>query len=341
MFRIPQEMFHISHFLRNFIWMQLIEFSIPAKEIFLSEYPLWIVFLIIFFKSTTFSILFIWIVIVMVLHSRYDANDRIKTRIIYRQHHFFNQIWQFFFLLLGMTLSNKKFDFPEIRNTRRNWLSNARNWRITAINFSIETYEWFIQRFIIFKPYRWKLRRKWKQKWYVSSWWILDIHTSKKWNGSKAIWHSLMKYTLPESNAYACQHQNVLFERSLATKLSNTPKMIFISHLQLLQISNKAKFHAFFEKFSHLKLKPAPTQDKFLDFLQNEFSHSKCFQKAYFFSLEWRAQHGHVQTDWCTSNITETMVARTIFLAIATPRFASIAVIIFTTPNMAVIQLKK
>ena len=37
-----------------------------------------------------------------------------------------------------------------------------------------------------------------------------------------------------------------LFERSLASKLSNTPKMIFISHLQPLQISNKAKFHAFF-----------------------------------------------------------------------------------------------
>ena len=95
-------------------------------------------------------------------------------------------------------------------------------------------------------------------------------------------WHSLMKYTLPESNDHACQHQNVLFERSLASKLSDTPKMIFISHLQTLQIFNKAKFHAFFEKFSHWKLKPAPTQDKFLDFLQNEFSHSTCFQKAFF-----------------------------------------------------------
>ena len=51
--------------------------------------------------------------------------------------------------------------------------------------------------------------------------------------------------------------------------------MIFISHLQPLQISNKAKFHASFEKFTNLKLKPAPTQDKFHDFLQNEFSHSK------------------------------------------------------------------
>ena len=82
--------------------------------------------------------------------------------------------------------------------------------------------------------------------------------------------------------------KNILFERSLASKLSNTPKMIFIPHLQPLQISNKAKFHVFFENFSHLKLKPAPTQDKFLDFLQNEFSHSKCFQKA-FLSLEWGA----------------------------------------------------
>ena len=87
---------------------------------------------------------------------------------------------------------------------------------------------------------------------------------------------------------HACQHRNILFERSLASKLSNTPKMIFISHLQPLQIPNKAKFHAFFEKFSHLKLKPAPTQDEFLDFLENEFSHSKYFQKA-FFSLEWEA----------------------------------------------------
>ena len=89
-----------------------------------------------------------------------------------------------------------------------------------------------------------------------------------------------MKYTLPESNDHAWQHQNILFERSLASKLSNTPKMIFISHLQPLQISNKAKVHAFFEKFSRWKLKPAPTQDKFLDLVQNEFSHSKYFQMA-------------------------------------------------------------
>ena len=80
---------------------------------------------------------------------------------------------------------------------------------------------------------------------------------------------------------HACQYQNILLERSLASKLSNTPKMIFISHLQPLQILNKARFHAFFEKFSNLKLKPAPTQDKLLGFLQNEFSHSKCFQKAF------------------------------------------------------------
>ena len=84
---------------------------------------------------------------------------------------------------------------------------------------------------------------------------------------------------------HLCQHQNILFERSLASKLSNTPKMIFISHLQPLQNSNKAKFDAFFEKFSHLKLKPVPTQDKFLDFLQNEFSHSTCFQKHFFTSM--------------------------------------------------------
>eukprot|EP00493_Phyllostaurus_siculus_P020478 UN20803 len=81
---------------------------------------------------------------------------------------------------------------------------------------------------------------------------------------------------------HACQHQNILFERSLVSKLSNTPQIIFISHVQPLQISNKAKFHAFFGNFSYFKLKSAPTQDKFLDFLQNEFSHSKCFQKAFF-----------------------------------------------------------
>ena len=51
---------------------------------------------------------------------------------------------------------------------------------------------------------------------------------------------------------------------------------------------NKAKFHAFFEKFSHWKLKPAPTQEKFLDFLQNEFPHSKCFQKASFHFEFWK-----------------------------------------------------
>ena len=76
--------------------------------------------------------------------------------------------------------------------------------------------------------------------------------------------------------------RKILFERTLISKLSNTPKIIFISHLQPLQISNKAKFHSFFGKFSHLKLKSAPTQDKFLDFLQNEFSHLKWFQKAFF-----------------------------------------------------------
>ena len=81
---------------------------------------------------------------------------------------------------------------------------------------------------------------------------------------------------------HACQHQNILFDRSLASKFSNTPKMIFISHLETLQISYKAKFHAFFEKFSHLKLKPAPTQDNFLDFLQNDFFTLKMFPKSFF-----------------------------------------------------------
>ena len=47
-------------------------------------------------------------------------------------------------------------------------------------------------------------------------------------------------------------------------------------------IFKQSKISWIFEKFSHLKLKPAPTQDKFLGFLQNEFSHSKCFQKAFF-----------------------------------------------------------
>ena len=80
---------------------------------------------------------------------------------------------------------------------------------------------------------------------------------------------------------HACQHQNISFETSLVPKLSNTPKIIFISHLQPLQISNKAKFHSFFGKFSHLKLKSAPTQDKFLDFLQNEFWTWKWFLKRF------------------------------------------------------------
>ena len=44
----------------------------------------------------------------------------------------------------------------------------------------------------------------------------------------------------------------------------------------------QSKTWCIFEKFSNWKLKPAPTQDKFLDFLQNEFSHSKCFWKVFF-----------------------------------------------------------
>ena len=84
-------------------------------------------------------------------------------------------------------------------------------------------------------------------------------------------------------------------ERSLTSNLSSTSTIIFISHLQPLQISNKAKLHAFFGNFSHFKLKSVPTQDKFLDFLQNEFSHLKWFQKA-FFSLNGGAcPSGHAQ----------------------------------------------
>ena len=98
-------------------------------------------------------------------------------------------------------------------------------------------------------------------------------------------WHSWMKYTLPESNDHACQHQNILFERSLASKLSNTPKMIFISHLQTLQMLNKAKFHVFIEKFRHWKLKPAPTQNKFLDFLQIPVKNLRISYGATFHSI--------------------------------------------------------
>ena len=49
----------------------------------------------------------------------------------------------------------------------------------------------------------------------------------------------------------------------------------------------------FFEKLSHWKLKPAPTKYKFLDFLQNEFSHSTCFQKAFFI---WKGVRAHPGT---------------------------------------------
>ena len=57
-----------------------------------------------------------------------------------------------------------------------------------------------------------------------------------------------------------------------------------------------------FEKFSHLKVKSAPTQDKFLDFLQNEFSHSKCFQKAFFLLNGGQAEvrSGRVKTPGCS-----------------------------------------
>ena len=57
---------------------------------------------------------------------------------------------------------------------------------------------------------------------------------------------------------------------------------------------NQSKISWFFHDFSHFKLQSAPTQDKFLDFLQIEFSHSKCFQKV--FSLNGSAcPPGHAQ----------------------------------------------
>ena len=66
------------------------------------------------------------------------------------------------------------------------------------------------------------------------------------------------------------------------------------SHITSTTASNfkQSKISCIFEKFSHLKLKPAPTQDKFLDFLQNEFSHSTCFQKAFFIWMGVRAHPG-------------------------------------------------
>eukprot|EP00493_Phyllostaurus_siculus_P015523 UN15760 len=61
------------------------------------------------------------------------------------------------------------------------------------------------------------------------------------------------------------------FERTLISKLSNAPKIIFISHLQPLQISNKTKFDSFFGKFSHLELKSAPIKINSLTFYKINF----------------------------------------------------------------------
>ena len=73
------------------------------------------------------------------------------------------------------------------------------------------------------------------------------------------------------------------YSRKLQYPSYRAHQKLFSYHIyKPLHISNKAKFHSFFGKFSHLKLKSAPTQDKFLDFLQNEFSHLKWFQKAFF-----------------------------------------------------------
>ena len=58
--------------------------------------------------------------------------------------------------------------------------------------------------------------------------------------------------------------------------------MIFISHLQPLQISNKAKFHALFEKVSHLKLKPARLKINSLTFYKMNFHTRNVFKKVFF-----------------------------------------------------------
>ena len=46
---------------------------------------------------------------------------------------------------------------------------------------------------------------------------------------------------------------------------------------------NQSKILSFFHDFSHFKLNPTPTQDKFLDFLQHDFSKLNLLQKALFF----------------------------------------------------------
>ena len=57
----------------------------------------------------------------------------------------------------------------------------------------------------------------------------------------------------------------------------------FSSHIyNRFKFQTKQNFMHFLRSSAIERLKPAPTQDKVLDFLQNEFSHSKCFQKAFF-----------------------------------------------------------
>ena len=76
----------------------------------------------------------------------------------------------------------------------------------------------------------------------------------------------------------------------------HTHQKLFWHHIyNRFKFRTYQNFHAFFEKFSHLKLKPAPTQDHFLDFLQNEFSHSKCFQKAFLHLNGGACSSGHAQ----------------------------------------------
>ena len=95
-------------------------------------------------------------------------------------------------------------------------------------------------------------------------------------------WHSLMKYTLPESNAPCVSTSKYCIWKKFSIQVIEHTNNYF--HITSTTASNfkQSKISCIFGKFSHFKLKSAPTQDKFLDFLQNEFSHSKYFQKAFF-----------------------------------------------------------
>ena len=55
---------------------------------------------------------------------------------------------------------------------------------------------------------------------------------------------------------------------------------------------NQSKISWFFHDFSHFKLQSAPTQDKFLDFLQHDFSKLNLLQKAFFIWMGVRSHPG-------------------------------------------------